>query len=97
MNIELVIMDENVTYDCKDKADTVKAIIEEYKRHDICIGELLHSLEIRGLSIQDVVDVFAKVMNIIEGDEVIQKFSVDDGSEVKRWDWLHNLLTCKDF
>ena len=82
--IKLIVMGEGTDFDCKDKEDVVKAIMEEYHRNDICIGELLYGLEIKGLSIQDVVDVFAKVMHTVEDDKLIQ---VMEEHAVPRWVW----------
>ena len=36
------------------------------------------------MSVQDVVDVFARIMNIIESDKVIQ---IQEDNEVHRWKW----------
>ena len=58
--------------------------IEEYKANDICVGELMDAIIIHGLSVQDVVDVFAKVMYEIEGDELVQNMEEE---KVNRWDW----------
>jgi hypothetical protein len=65
-------MNEGITYDVKSKEDCVIAIIEEYKRFDSCIGDLLYSIGIVGFSVQDVVDIFATVMHKIEDDLLIQ-------------------------
>ena len=87
--IVLRILNEGITFDCKDKQDVVEAILEEYRAHDICLGELLEGLEIDGLSVQDVVDIFAKVMHIVEADEVVQYLNGehDKSSTRNRWDW----------
>lgn len=82
--IEIFRIDDGVSFKCKDKEDAVEAIIEEYKANDICVGELMDGLIIHGLSIQDIVDVFAAVMYRIEEDRVVQ-YMEDD--EVNRWEW----------
>lgn len=83
--IYIEIMGEGTTYDCTDKNDVVEAIIDEYHRNDVCIGELMNQIQVHGLSTQDVVDVFAKVMNIIEGDEVIHH--TPEENYTNRWEW----------
>lgn len=68
----------------------VKTIIEEtsvphaieklkqlYQDSEVCLAELLATVEIHGLSIEDVMFVVATVMNDIEGDIIIR---VDPGN-----------------
>lgn len=48
----------------------VELVLKEYKKSDICIGELFASLEIHGLSVEDVVKMYAELYKQIEGDEI---------------------------
>jgi hypothetical protein len=77
------------TYSCESKEHAVNAIISDYHQYDVCIGEVLGSVEIQGASVQDVVDIFARVMHILEEDELIQRMNVDNEvpDEVNRWEW----------
>lgn len=56
------------------KAETIERatelVLEEYKKSDVCIGELFASIEIHGLSVEDVVKVYAELYEQIEGDEI---------------------------
>lgn len=56
------------------KADSVeqaaKLVLEEYKKSNVCIGELFASIEIHGLSVEDVTKVYASLYEQIEGDEI---------------------------
>jgi hypothetical protein len=77
------------TYECTSKEHAVNSIISDYHLYDVCIGEVLGSVEIQGASVQDVVDIFAKVMYIVEEDEVIQFMNMDkaEPDAVVRFDW----------
>ena len=68
---QIIIMNEGIAFDVKDKNDCVKAIIEEYNRSDVCIHELLSTIEIQGFSAEDVVYIYANCMNTIEGDILV--------------------------
>lgn len=48
----------------------VELVLKEYKKSDVCIGELFASLEIHGLSVEDVVKVYTELYEQIEGDEI---------------------------
>lgn len=56
------------------KASTVdeanKKIEQLHLEFDICIGELFPQVEIKGLNVEQVVEVYATVYNKIEGDEI---------------------------
>ncbi|MBE6774375.1 MAG: hypothetical protein E7544_09155 [Ruminococcaceae bacterium] len=47
-----------------------KVIKELYSINDVCIGELLASVKISGLSVEDTVTVYAKLYQEYEGDEI---------------------------
>lgn len=76
-------------YKCESKDDVVESILKDYTLYSVCIGELLNSVEIQGLNVQDVVDIFAKVMYIVEEDELVQRMNLDKDipNEEKRWEW----------
>lgn len=48
----------------------VELVLEEHKKSDVCIGELFAIIEIHGLSVEDVVRVYAELYEQIEGDEI---------------------------
>lgn len=60
------IMDEGTTYDCnvsKGLDDVADCIIEEYERHeDLTLNETLEKIELHGLCVLDVIEVF-KIVN----------------------------------
>lgn len=71
MHKNILIMNEGVTYNVENKNDCVNAIIEEYKKFDISMHELLAGIEIRGFSSEDVVYIYAKCMSISDGDTIV--------------------------
>jgi U3 small nucleolar ribonucleoprotein component len=70
------ISDEGITYDCKDKNvdDTVESIIEEYERHDVELCTVLDRIEVHGLNVNQVVQVYAKLFERIEHDKVLRHY-----------------------
>lgn len=46
----------------------VESILELYTKSDVCIGEFLESIEIHGLDVSSIVQVYARLYNTIEGD-----------------------------
>lgn len=55
----ILITNEGVTYDVKDKEDCVEAIMEEYRRFDVSMVDILSSVEICGFSAEDVFEIYA--------------------------------------
>ena len=78
-----------------NKEEVIDIIMEEYHAFSVCIGEILDDTEINGLSINDVVDIYAKVIHKVDGDKLIHKKFVGieecrdptDYDVVERWDW----------
>lgn len=77
----MFLRDECITYDFeKDNIDdAVNTIIEEYHRHDVGIADILATVELRGLSVEDTVKVYARVYSIIEEDET---YRIADGEKI---------------
>ena len=50
--------------------DACKLVKQAYKEHDLCLGELFQNIEIQGLSIQEVVEVFSVLYRELENDRV---------------------------
>lgn len=71
---KIIIMNEGIDYDVKDKHDCVDAIWEEYMRFDVSMSEVLASIEIRGFSAEDVVDIYATCVNKSDSDTMIRIF-----------------------
>lgn len=70
------LMNDGVTYDCPDgRDDVVEAIMEEYHRSDVSIGELLDSTSIVGLSVNDCVYVYSCLYLKIESDQTVRHLS----------------------
>lgn len=55
---------------CDTVDDAAAKIMQVYKSNDLCIGELFSSIVIQNLSIEEVVKVYAKLYQEIEGDEI---------------------------
>lgn len=88
--IDIKIGNIHVISDYVSKEDIVDTIIKEYKDNsENCIGEMLDITEINGLSVQDTVDVFAKVMYEVELDELVQIQNTDtiEPNKIDRWRW----------
>lgn len=81
-NIELIDNAAVIPHENKEATinTLVHEIIEEYNRYDSSICDILGSLCINNLSIEDVVTIYAIVYNIIENDSVIRKY--DEGGYV---------------
>lgn len=63
-------------------------IKEKYKGSRICVGDLLADVEIHGLSVENVVKVYAELYEAIEGDEICR---VDeDGMRYSIGTWKEN-------
>lgn len=82
--MKLIVMNEGVDFEVKDKNDAIDAILEEYHRFDLSMAELLDSLELRGFSIQDTVDIFSKVIYKTDSDKT---YIESEGEHISRWDW----------
>lgn len=50
--------------------DACNLVKQVYKEHDLCLGELFQNIEIQGLSIQEVVEVFSVLYRELENDRV---------------------------
>lgn len=69
---------ENIkVFDVFDVYDAVNRILSEYKKNDICIQELLNSISITELSVNDTVRVYAILSKAIDEDVVVRY--VEDG------------------
>lgn len=67
----ILCMNNGVTFDVKDKVDCVQIIMEEYEKYDACMYDLLASIAIYGFSAEDVVEIYAKCMNLSDGDTIL--------------------------
>ena len=73
-------MYEGTTVNCEASIDdVVEAIIEEYQTNDVSIGEILSSISVHGLSVEDVVTVYARTCERVEEDKVIR---IADGENI---------------
>ena len=80
-----VIFGPKYYVNCKNKEDVLYTILDEYRENsEVCVGEFLNTIIILGLSVQDVVDIFASVMKKIENDEVVQFI---EKAKINRWEW----------
>lgn len=68
--ISFVYAEYICTYLCESIDEMHSIILKEYKESDICIGELLNSVFVEGLGITGIVELYARMMNEIEGDIV---------------------------
>lgn len=79
---KIIIMNEGIDYDVKDKYDCVKAIFEEYRRFDVSMSEILASVEIRGFSAEDVVDIYAECVYKSDSDIMVRIFDEVDKDDI---------------
>lgn len=49
---------------------TINLVRQAYRDSDVCLGELFRNIEIQGLSIQEVVEVFSILYRELENDRV---------------------------
>lgn len=82
--LEIISLNDGVTYDIDNKEDAIQAIFEEYNRFDISMNELLETIELSGFSVQDVVDIYAKTIKLSDNDELSIKIEEET---INRWDW----------
>lgn len=78
MKKEIIIMNEGVTYDVTGIDDCVESIIEEYNRFDVSMSEILASIEIKGFSVEDVVEIYAKCIDRSDSDLLIRIYSDEE-------------------
>ena len=64
-------LSDGITYDFADILDCVEVIMEEYQRHDVSMYDLLASIEIVGLSSEDVINIYAECMKRADGDIIV--------------------------
>lgn len=89
-NVEIKIDNKQIISGNLSKEGIVEILIKEYIDNcDNCIGEMLYVTQINGLSVQDTVDVFAKIMFEMESDELIQKQYIEEviQDSIYRWEW----------
>ncbi|PRX31081.1 hypothetical protein BX659_106114 [Orenia metallireducens] len=68
-DIKILIHPEIVPKD--DINGTVSLISRIYEEHDIKLAELLTSIEVHGLSLEDIVQIYSTLYQQIEGSEVV--------------------------
>ena len=54
----------------KTEQEAYKQIKSEYLKNDVVLGELLATIEIRGLSVESVTEVYKKLRKNIDGIDV---------------------------
>lgn len=89
-NVDIKVDDKQIFSGNLTKEGIVEILIKEYiDNSDNCIGEMLYVTQINGLSVQDTVDVFAKIMFEMESDELIQKQYIEEviQDSIYRWEW----------
>lgn len=62
--------------------NAIDQIKDIYLDSDICMGELLNSLEVHGLSLEEVIRVYARLMAEFEGDIITRTNDEEDTCEV---------------
>lgn len=62
--------DDDIVVYADSVKEAVEKIKEEYRKNDLCIGELMESIRIEGLTIGGIVDVYAILYRYYENDEV---------------------------
>ena len=80
--------------------DAMGQIRDLYQDSDVCMGELLSGIEIHGLSVEDVITVYARLMYEFDGDTITRsneeegwsKVIGQEGPEKPKYVWV---LTCE--
>lgn len=76
--IKVIDTSTNCIILCNDKSEAVVEIVKLYQQDDVEVDEFLDNIEINNLSVQEVVDIVGKIINIINGDELIQEQYASD-------------------
>lgn len=50
------------------KEEVVQVILNRYFENDIVMGEFLETIELRGFSIVEIVEIYAKLINLADDD-----------------------------
>ncbi|WP_018249642.1 hypothetical protein [Orenia marismortui] len=66
----------------KDIDKVIEMVLGVYENHNLILDELLSSIELQGLSLNDSVKVYAKLYKQIEDHEVIK---LSDEETIKLW------------
>ena len=61
---------EEICITVKTIEDPCNLVRQAYRDSDVCLGELFRNIEIQGLSIQEVVEVFSILYRELENDRV---------------------------
>lgn len=83
-NKKIIIMNEGIDYYVKDKHDCAEAILEEYNRFDVSMSEILASVETRGFSAEDVVDIYAACVGKSDNDTMLRIFDEVDEDDINK-------------
>lgn len=76
------------TDDFADILNCVEVIMEEYQRHDVSMYDLLASIEIVGLSSEDVINIYAECMKRADGDIIVHIREEVDNDLIKEHEVL---------
>ena len=89
-----------MTINATSREEAVSEIIAQYHESEVCVGEMLDTVCLANLTAAEVVQVYAKVMNHIEEDEIYH-YKEDEEYPVWIWDYrperTHQKLLPVDF
>lgn len=81
---KIIIMEDNTEIKVSDKHECVSVIFEEYCKYDVSMSEVLASVEIRGFSAEDVVDIYAECVKQADSDTMVRFFEEIDNDELDK-------------
>lgn len=70
LNYDPTTKKKRTIFEAENVNDAVSCIKYAYINSDVCMGEFLATAEIKGLTIDEVVQVYARLYNEFEGDEI---------------------------
>lgn len=89
---EVIFIGENNSYEVVTTDNCVEVIMKEYLKSDVCMGELLACIEIKGFSIENVVEIYAKCIKASDGDLLIKAISEVDMEKLKQAIEVYNVI-----
>lgn len=80
MKQEIIDLSNGKTYNYTNKEDAVSYIIQEYVQDsDVCMSEFLKSISLNNISMEDVVEIYARAMYLVETDNM----TIEQDGEVR--------------
>lgn len=71
-NLESVIIE---SIESNDLSNIENELIDMYNKNDICIGELLASIGVNNISLEEAFELYCRIMNKVEDDNFVQFYN----------------------